>query len=92
LDIGTYTIKIVNTADSKVLKTANLKVISVPYNAYSVSVSDVFINSGSSGSISMSISPASGYYYKYDFYLKVYDSLREKPRDNSVVLGNIFDM
>lgn len=25
-------------------------------------------------------------------YLKVYDSLREKPRDNSVVLGNIFDM
>ena len=80
LDIGTYTIKIVNYADSNVLKTANLNVISVPYNAYSVSVSDVFINSGSSGSISMSISPASGYYYKYDFYLKVYDS-----RSNQVI-------
>ena len=75
LNSGTYTIKLVNYADSYVMDTANLYVGSVPYSAYSVDVSDTSINYGSSGSIYMSISPAnSSYYYKYDFYLKVYDS------------------
>jgi len=75
LDPGSYTIKLVNFADNHVMDSANLTVKSVPYSAYSVSVSDTTINYGSSGSIAMSISPASSsYYYRYDFYLKVYDS------------------
>ncbi|WP_410320313.1 hypothetical protein [Methanobrevibacter sp.] len=72
---GVYTIKIVNYRDNQVMDTAVLTVLSVPYSAYSVSVSDVSLDYGSSGSIPMSISPASSsYYYKYDYYLKVYDS------------------
>ena len=75
LSPGTYTIKLVNYADNHVMDTATLKVVSLPYSAYSVSVSDTTINYGSSGSIYMSISSASSSYnYKYDFYLKVYDS------------------
>ena len=75
LSPGTYTIKLVNYADNHVMDTATLKVVSLPYSAYSVSVSDTTINYGFSGSIYMSISSASSSYnYKYDFYLKVYDS------------------
>ena len=75
LNPGKYTIKIINCHDSKVMDTAILTVNSVPYSAYSVSVSDVSIDYHSSGSIKMTISSASSsYYYKYDFYLKVYDS------------------
>ena len=74
LSPGVYTIKIVNTYDYEIMDTATLIVQSVASSAYSVSVSDTTINYGSSGSISMSISPASsGYYYRYDYYLKVYD-------------------
>ncbi|MEE1335891.1 hypothetical protein [Methanobrevibacter sp.] len=74
LAIGSYTMKLINYADSHVMKTAKLTVISVPSNAYSVSVSNTAVNYGSTGTIAMTISSASGYYYKYDFYLKVYDS------------------
>ena len=75
LDSGNYTIRIINCYDGHVMGTANLYVVSVPYTAYSVSVSDKTINYGYSGYIDMSISPAnSSFYYKYDFYLKVYDS------------------
>ena len=76
LSPGVYTIKIVNYEDDYVMDTAKLTVkANLPYSAYSVSVSDVSVNYGSSGSISMSISPASSsYYYRYDFYLKVYNS------------------
>ena len=70
---GDYTIKIINT-DNHVMDTATLTVKSVPYSAYSVSVSDSSITYGGGGSISMSISPAAGYGYAYDYYLKVYDS------------------
>ena len=71
---GIYTIKILDYNDYQVKDTANLTVISVPSSAYSVSLSDVWVNYGSSGSIKMYISPASGKLYKYDFYLKVYGS------------------
>ena len=75
LSPGVYTIKIINNYDDVVMDTARLTVTSVPSSAYSVSVSDTSIKYGSDGSIVMSISPASSsYYYKYDFYLKVYDS------------------
>ena len=87
LSAGTYTVKIVNYADSKVMDTATLTVKSStnPSNpstgstypsssAYSVSVSDTTFKYGSSGSISMSISPASSSTYKYYYTLKVYDS------------------
>ena len=83
LSAGTYTIKIVNDIDNKVMDTAKLTIKSSSgytytnptYTAYSVSVYDTTINYGSSGTISMSISPASSNYnYKYDYYLKVYDS------------------
>lgn len=71
---GTYTIKLVNYADNHVMDTATLTVQSVPSSAYSVSVSDTRVNYGSSGIIYMSISPASSsYYYRYDYYLKIYD-------------------
>ena len=73
---GTYTVKIVNYYDNRVMDTAKLTISnSCPsYSDYSVSVSDITIASKSGGSISMSISPASDSKYKYDFYLKVYDS------------------
>ena len=84
LSAGTYTIKIVNDIDNKVMDTAKLTIKSTSsgytytnptYTAYSVSVYDTTINYGSSGTISMSISPASSYYkYKYNYYMKVYDS------------------
>ena len=83
LSAGTYTIKIVNDIDNKVMDTAKLTIKSSSgytytnptYTAYSVSVYDTTINYGSSGTISMSISPASSYYkYKYNYYMKVYDS------------------
>ncbi|WP_405306139.1 hypothetical protein [Methanobrevibacter sp.] len=74
LSLGVYTIKILNNGDDYVMSTATLAVKSVPYSAYSVRVSDVSLFYGSSGSIIMSITPASSYPYKYDYYLKVYDS------------------
>ena len=76
LSSGVYNIKIINFADGKVMDTAKLTVRSSSYPSssnYSVSVSDVSVNYGYSGSISMKISPASSY-YKYYYYLKVYDS------------------
>ncbi|MEE0939114.1 MAG: hypothetical protein UIB65_04710, partial [Methanobrevibacter sp.] len=65
-----------NYVDSKVMDTATLIVKSSypSYSDYSVSVSDTTVYYGSGGSISMSISPASKYYYKYAYYLRVYDS------------------
>ena len=74
LDPGNYTMKIINRYDYNVMSTAKLTVISIPYSVYSVNVSDIRMNYGNKGFISMSISPTSGYYYKYDFYLKIYDS------------------
>ena len=76
LSPGTYTVEIVNYYDSKVMDTATLTVKSSypSYSDYSVSVSDTNIIYGSGGSISMSISPASSSSYKYDYYLRVYDS------------------
>ena len=82
LSVGSYTIKIINTYDSKVMSTATLTVKSgssssttyPAYGDYSVSVSSSSMNYGSSGSISMSITPASGSTYKYYYTMKVYDS------------------
>lgn len=76
LNPGNYIIRIVNYYDSKEMATAKLTVkpASPLYSDYSVAVSDTTINYGSSGSISMKISPASSNTYKYDYYLKVYDS------------------
>ncbi|WP_292609315.1 Ig-like domain-containing protein [Methanobrevibacter sp. UBA188] len=74
LNPGSYTVKIINSHDSHVMDSAKLTIKSVPYSAYSVSVEDVSLNNGYEGSIKMFITPASEYYYKYDYYLKVYDS------------------
>ena len=77
LSVGTYTIKLVNYIDSKVMDTAKLTVKpTYPSSSdYSVSVSDVSINYGVGGSIFMRISPADGStLYHYCYYLKVYDS------------------
>ena len=74
LDPGLYTIKIVNFADNYLMDTAMLTVKSLPYSAYSVNVSDTYINYESGGKIDIGISPASNYLHKFDFYLKVYDS------------------
>ena len=74
LETGVYTIKLVNSNDNQVMDSATLTVKSVPYSAYSVKVNDSTIEYWSNESIFMSISPASGYTYKYDFYLRIYDS------------------
>ena len=78
LSPGTYTIKIYNNYDLKVMDTAKLTVKSssstLPYSAYSLSVSDTTIKDSAGGTISISITPASSYNYKYNFYLKIYDS------------------
>lgn len=72
---GTYTIKIINTYDKSVLDTAKLVMKSeTPSSASSVSVGDTSINYKSGGNVNIYISPVSGNYYKYDFYLKIYDS------------------
>ena len=77
LNPGTYTIKIINYADNEVMNSATLIVTpsEYPYSSdYSVSVSDLSMDYGSSGIISMNIAPASSSIYKYYYYLKVYDS------------------
>ena len=80
LSAGTYTVKIINYADSKVMDTAKLTVKSSSSSSYypsssdySVSVSDTTVRYGYSGSITMSITPASENTYKYYYYLQVYD-------------------
>ena len=80
LPVGTYTIKLYNYADNKLMDSAKLTIAqsdsacsSLTYDEYSVRVSSTTINYGSSGTITMSITPSSSR-YKYDFYLKIYDS------------------
>ena len=81
LSAGTYTIKLINYADSHVMDTATLKVTSSSssnyypyYNDYSVSLSDYSITEGYSGSISMYVTPSTSSNYKYYYYFRVYDS------------------
>ncbi|WP_407394169.1 hypothetical protein [Methanobrevibacter sp.] len=74
LEPGSYTIKILNTEDNYVLRTANLTV-NYPYYAYSVSVNDTNMIYNSDGNISISIYPT--YPEKmspYNFYLRIFDS------------------
>lgn len=72
---GTYIIKIINTYDKSVLDTAKLVMKpETPNSASSVSVEDTSINYKSGGNVNIYLSPVSGNYYKYDFYLKIYDS------------------
>ena len=74
LALGSYSIKIINHADNKVMDTATLSVLSYPSSSdYSVSVSDTIIYYESDEQISMTISPASGFGYKYFYYFKIYD-------------------
>ena len=79
LDLGNYTAKVYN--GNKVYGTAKVTIVSLPHNAYSVNVSIKNVNYIGNSLISlldsqihMSISSTSRYSYKYDFYLKVYDS------------------
>ena len=45
------------------------------YDSYSVDVNDTKLVYGTSGKVTMNIVPSSSQYdYKYDFYMKVYDS------------------
>ncbi|WP_296853450.1 hypothetical protein [uncultured Methanobrevibacter sp.] len=75
LDLGNYTIKIINGYDNKVMDTANLYVKYYPsYSDYSVSISDTTITSGSYGAISMTVSLSTGSTMKYSYYLKIFDS------------------
>ena len=76
LSVGTYTVKIINYADNNVMSTSKLTVKSYDPLAseYSVKVSDISMYYGSSGFISMNITPASFSDFKYNYYLKVYDS------------------
>ncbi len=57
------------------------------YSQYSVSVSDTTISAGSSGTVTISITPYSGSgYYAYDFYFRVYDS-----NGNQKISENLYD-
>ena len=76
LSVGTYTMKIVNWADSYVMDTATLTVTEPypNYNDYSVDVQDTAIDYENGGTITMNITPSNSYYYNYYYYLRVYDS------------------
>ena len=77
LEPGTYTIKIINNGDNQVMGMSILNVVALTYNAYSVNVlNNISMYYGiSSRYITMNITPSpSGYKYKYDYYLKIYDS------------------
>ena len=76
LSVGTYTMKIVNYADSHVMDTATLTIKpKYPYyNDYSVSVQDTIIDYVNGGDISMNIIPSNSNYYNYYYYLRIYDS------------------
>ena len=75
LESGEYTIKIINAIDNQIMDTAKLYVLPVSSDAYTVNVSDTLIAYRSGGTISIKIKSApSSYVFKYDFYLKVYDS------------------
>lgn len=70
---GVYTIKLVDT-DNNVLDGSKLTIMGVYANAYSVNISDTTIKPVQTGYINMSISPSYSSYYKYDYYLKIFDS------------------
>lgn len=75
LESGEYTIKIINVIDNQIMDTSKLYVLPVSSDAYSLNVSDTLIAYRSGGTISIKIKSApSSYVFKYDFYLKVYDS------------------
>jgi len=75
LSSGNYIIKILNNVDNHVMSAANLTVSkSIPYSAYSVNISDLRLNYGTTDNINILIAPTLGYYYAYDFYLKIYDA------------------
>lgn len=71
---GIYTIKIINYADNHLMTSAKLTVKSVPYNYYSVNVVDTEIGYKTNDAIFIQVLADSSYYFKYDFYLKLYDS------------------
>ena len=92
LSAGTYTIKLINYADSHVMDTATLKVTGSSssnyypyYNDYSVSLSDYSISEGSSGSIYMYVTPSTSSTYKYYYYFRVYDSNGNRVISKSLV-------
>lgn len=70
LDVGDYTIKIINSKDEKVMFTKDFKVCSK--YGYSINV-DTQVSYEDGGYIKMNISSEYKYYI-YDFDLKVYDS------------------
>ena len=75
LNSGNYTLKLVNYYDNYVMSVANLTVLALTSDVYSVNVSDTTLTYGVGGNIVMNITPASSEYSnKYDFYLKIYDS------------------
>ena len=84
LDVGTYTVKIINNKDKSLLATAKLTVRSIPHSDYSVSVNDSYISFGTDGKIIMNVSPGGNNYLKYDYYLKVYNS------KNSEVISHLY--
>lgn len=73
---GSYTIKIINGYDSTILDTAKLTVGSAPApnTDYSVDISHNIVYSNEGGKITMNIKPTYSGLYKYNFYLKIYDS------------------
>lgn len=75
LDPGIYNVSVIDlNGEGYVGTTAKLTVNSLSHNAYSVKVKDTNITYGNSGDIVMSVYPSSNTEYKYDFYIKVYDS------------------
>ena len=72
---GTYFIRIFNTYDGEEMASAKLTLNSYPtYSEYSVKISDTELEYGSKIGIKMSITAATTHNYKYNYYLKIYDS------------------
>ena len=77
LSVGSYTMKIINVADNKVMDTAKLTVESNPFfQCYSVKVNDAIMEYGvNNANVSISINPTdSSKSYSYSFYLRIFDS------------------
>lgn len=71
---GDYVLRVRNSQDNRLMDSAKISVKSVSYNNYSVNVEDISINYLDDGVIPVYISPAMSNMYKYDFYLKIYNS------------------
>lgn len=74
LSTGTYTIKLINYVDSRLLDSAELEIYGGSSSTYGASVNDISRYVGEDIVVPISINPNPNTDYAYDFYLKIFDS------------------